>query len=282
VPWGTGISGWGSLRAAPCSPFRLLQMGFREAGPQGCASAGIEIYNPPWNTIIVVAPDWPRTPGILLKTCWIANSMRRSRMRNGLPMWRSSNGMRVLRYINFIWAPSWISVAGASCPMCWVRAMITHSFTKPLTRLLRQTRMPILCSTAIEASNTQADHSTTNSYRPEWLRVCPVWPTALTMALWRDSGASWRGNAITAGVSPASRNLYRWLNTTSVITIPGECNATWVCWRRWKSTNCVSPHKKRPTAYALLTGKILFFSLSSWRGAVQYAAAPYLFNENRK
>lgn len=45
--------------------------------------------------------------------------------------------------------------------------MIIHLFTKPLTKLLRQTRMPIPCSTVIEASNTQADRSTTNSYRLE-------------------------------------------------------------------------------------------------------------------
>ena len=57
---------------------------------------------------------------------------------------------------------------------------------KTFDKAVKANRMPILCSTAIETSNTQAEHSATNSYGLE----CPVWPTALAMALWRDSGAS--------------------------------------------------------------------------------------------
>ena len=44
---------------------------------------------------------------------------------------------------------------------------IIRSPIKPLTKLLRQIQVSIPCSTAIEDTNTQADRSTTNSYRLE-------------------------------------------------------------------------------------------------------------------
>lgn len=45
--------------------------------------------------------------------------------------------------------------------------MIIRSSIKPLTKLLRQIQVSIPCPTAIEDTNTQADRSTTNSYRLE-------------------------------------------------------------------------------------------------------------------